>query len=414
MNAVADYSTLPQEIKDEVIHQLDLRSDTSSLKACALAHRSFLNSSQACLFRKQCFTSSRLTESPHKTSRMLLLLDETPHLARYVRLIELTEQPWCLWIANDAALPALLRRFTSIARMHVMWWESYERCHDLLAALAHVFQLPTFQHFSASQGWKFAPRLLSCMPHLRTLKLSETNFRSWEVPGTPAHRSSTLMSLELRFYGTMLADLAAELLHPACRLDLHNLRHFKCGIIKEPGTLSKIAPLIPNITSLDVEISQSDTVSDAAPDYPILGFAFPHLHHFTLRSLLLERLPYDTHERSCFSWLFQQLGHLPKTVTCIDLHFSVHIDTAEDGAIWDAEWRSLDRLLSDSLPCLLCARVHIVHALEHMASYRGEENAIARDVKSRLPLLDARGILFVLSCECSVLITARTSSHRTK
>ena len=130
----------------------------------------------------------------------------------------------------------------------------------------------------------------------------------------------------------------------------------------------------------------------------ILGAAFPHLRHLTLRSLFLERLFQTTRGRHCFAWLSSQLSHLPLIET-LDLHFFVSLRTAEDGAVWDKEWRALDRLLAESAPRLSRVRVHIAHVLDYMSRYQAEENAIARHVRGCLPLLDARGLLHVLSGE---------------
>ncbi|KAL1689014.1 hypothetical protein GGG16DRAFT_115502 [Schizophyllum commune] len=401
MAELEDHPHLPQEIIDEIVRLVDLDSDTTSLKSCALAHRSFLDSTQACLFRELSFTSGESHNRPPKTAQILDLLDKSPHIASYVRCVHLLEEPWSLWIADDIALPTLLRRFTNLSGMHASWKESYERCSVLLAALDFVFHLPTFQYFRAADAWNFPPRMLSCMPNLQRLQLTEVYFRSWAIPASSVARHSSLSSIELRLSSISFAQFAEELLDPSCGLDLRNLRHLKTGLMKDKAMLMcflKIAPILSSIQSLDFALYPEATTGEptSEPFDFILGAAFPHLRHLTLRSLFLERLFQTTRGRHCFAWLSSQLSHLPLIET-LDLHFFVSLRTAEDGAVWDKEWRALDRLLAESAPRLSRVRVHIAHVLDYMSRYQAEENAIARHVRGCLPLLDARGLLHVLS-----------------
>ncbi|TRM56459.1 hypothetical protein BD626DRAFT_413894 [Schizophyllum amplum] len=393
---------LPQEIRDDLVRQLDLASDRSSLNACALAHRSFLPSCQAGLFREQKFTSANAHDSSSRTVRAMKLLDKSPHLVQYIQFIHLVEEPWRLWIAKCQALPRLLRRLTQLNSMNVSWKESYERCSDLLSALDHVFRLPTFHHFRASQCWNFPPRLLSHMPYLRTVKLDHLRCSPRIAVSHARVRCAQLTSMELRLSITAFAAMAVELRDPDCSLDLSNLRHVTTGLIKNHGMFLdflNMTPLLFSIQSLDLTLYEDAVANDPTPESSplVLGDALPRLRHLSLQALPLRNLQNDIPTADCFVWLSYQLSSLTG-LESLDLHFHVALRTAGDGDIWKPSWHALDNLLYQ-MTGLSRVRVHIAHVLDYLPDYKAEENAIAQRVKACLPLLDARGILSVLSGE---------------
>ncbi|KAL1658166.1 hypothetical protein GGF50DRAFT_131868 [Schizophyllum commune] len=83
MEMPSEPATLPQELREEILQHLS--TSPGVLATCALAHRTLTPTAQALLFKKITFTDA------HRARSLNILLHTSPHLAKYVRCLIISE-----------------------------------------------------------------------------------------------------------------------------------------------------------------------------------------------------------------------------------------------------------------------------------------------------------------------------------
>ncbi|KAK7018789.1 hypothetical protein VNI00_018218 [Paramarasmius palmivorus] len=103
---------LPQEVLDTILNKLHLEDDVQTLKQCALTARCLVQTAQRILFYEVWLDEGSLRHNPHF---FLILVEDSPHLAKYV-----TELGLCIispqW-GNEYPLAYLLSRLQSLKRV---------------------------------------------------------------------------------------------------------------------------------------------------------------------------------------------------------------------------------------------------------------------------------------------------------
>ncbi|KAJ7060965.1 hypothetical protein C8F01DRAFT_178018 [Mycena amicta] len=104
--------TLPQELLDAIVDEVD---EVNSLRACALASRRFLFSSQPRIFSVAQLLPTYNNTSP--VTRLAQVFDASPHLALHVRELEVDLAYWTS--ESTSALETILRLVTKLQRLAV-------------------------------------------------------------------------------------------------------------------------------------------------------------------------------------------------------------------------------------------------------------------------------------------------------
>ena len=176
---------LPQELIDIVFESTD--DDEWTLRSCSLVCSSWLHSSRRHLFRRivllppSCQYNSG-SRPPLYGQRLHNLLDRSPHIATYIRELQLYEG-WSIrrqaWIGSDQSIPPVLGMLKGLKKIELRRL----RWNDLPLAFRHsirnILELPSLQ-FLEMELSDFASiddfaSLLSHAKGLTGLSLAEIN-----------------------------------------------------------------------------------------------------------------------------------------------------------------------------------------------------------------------------------------------
>jgi len=174
-------TTLPTELVEHITSFLDGVHDRATLLSCCLVSRSWVQSSQKHLFRRIRLSSQEFSQSryPEVSGVLCHLLHESllesPHLADYVRTLEILDVAgfYWSWVAVEPSLSQLLPKLSalrSLSLAHLDWnLLSEDRQQSLLALLAQ----PTLISLHLNRC-RFPPSLhfFSAAPSLKRLSIS--------------------------------------------------------------------------------------------------------------------------------------------------------------------------------------------------------------------------------------------------
>ena len=258
-------SSLPQELIDAIIYQVD---DRKTLNACSLVASSFVFPSQRHIFHTIDLDAPASRKKAY--ARFLRLLTINPHLGMYVRSLRLgddsddfgSSRSWIIHAKNLPQFFQLLPRLESFSltfNSDEMDWKSIPA--EIRSAFGRLFRLPTLQAISLEFICGFPPHLLFGLKHLKQLSLSCVDVDSSEVY---SHSVSELRQLHLR--GTPPPTIAV--ISRCLSESPPTLRELAITPTLEPGFCSAISELM-------IAVGSNITHFEWLPSLHFCAYFFP-------------------------------------------------------------------------------------------------------------------------------------------
>jgi hypothetical protein len=148
-------SSLAVELIDAIIGHVDQKDDMSRshLLTCSLVCRFWLPSSQRRLFHHIKFEQWWVDRLPAQITRLDQVLLNSPHLASYIRVLEIPEMPRCQLslhryqrpgsIAIDKLLSPLLSKITQVQKLRISHLTWNDLPGDFRQSLCRLLELPS-------------------------------------------------------------------------------------------------------------------------------------------------------------------------------------------------------------------------------------------------------------------------------
>ncbi|KAF7345678.1 hypothetical protein MVEN_01587600 [Mycena venus] len=238
---------IPRELIDEIIDELDLSEEydpkiADALKSCALVSTLFVRSCQTRLFARisvrdyERTTGRRdetLSSSPHMSSIMLsyrlsVLLSTSPHLATYIRTLDLC------YNASTTEANFVPRILSAVTALHTLiLTDHFCASFPLNSSTVAVFSLPTLRRVELRR-YQFAnpfelESLLSRAKCLKELTLSATffgeNFEHDRVGVTREAGTASNVTLEKLTLVRVDNDVVKPMLDLFTMVDIRHLKH---------------------------------------------------------------------------------------------------------------------------------------------------------------------------------------------
>ncbi|KAI4523081.1 hypothetical protein K525DRAFT_283067 [Schizophyllum commune Loenen D] len=177
MEMPSEPATLPQELREEILQHLS--TSPGVLATCALAHRTLTRTAQALLFKKITFTDA------HRARSLNILLHTSPHLAKYVRCLIISE----FYSADGWITSATLELATILNALKRIAYGDMGYFQHVLRRSARV--LRALELMGLVTGYRLASlRLINVVPATKyTLIATASDSRYWPA-GAPRRPTS--------------------------------------------------------------------------------------------------------------------------------------------------------------------------------------------------------------------------------
>ncbi|KAJ6594252.1 hypothetical protein B0H19DRAFT_1094643 [Mycena capillaripes] len=341
---------VPTEVAEYIIDFLDGVDDRDTLLSCSLVSRSWVQSSQSHLFHNIClrFRIFWQLKYPGVTGilshRLDKILVDSPHLAHYIRTLEVVNDNLSLapsWVSSEPSLPRLLSKLSTLRslRLTQLNWEVLpeDRQQCLQALLTRpsltsvhlsICRFPTFMH------------PLSQAHSLKRLSLNRTYaYPEDDVALNPDDRQALREPVTLNYLALQRVDFLPGFLTSSGvsrwlditrlrTLVLHDDTSYRCvapvlSALAKAGTLERL-----ELSSIPESIDLLDRV--------------PSIRHLSIAHIMMS----VGHESSaaCLVHFLSNIVHALSQLE--DIHIEVEAQSTWPECIdWNV-WAELDHLLS--------------------------------------------------------------------
>ncbi|KAF8970357.1 hypothetical protein BDZ97DRAFT_89343 [Flammula alnicola] len=255
---------VPHELEEVILG--NLRSDTSTLKACSLACHRFASVSQKLLFDNVVLDFSASPKrvyapSPTSPQRFPTLLESSPHISELIHSVDIIANSYLLQSLDAILLPCLpqLVNLRSISLDTISARPIYWRylSADMRRALRTAFHSKHIVNIRLRRVFEVPLSLLAECTTLEGLSLSSITFRQedvsvgrWEAP--LLKRRPQLKSLHLSISNEVYQGFLKWLLGRTCTLDISKLLLLSISIFSENFDYGNIDKLLQATRSLEV------------------------------------------------------------------------------------------------------------------------------------------------------------------
>ncbi|KAF7357733.1 hypothetical protein MVEN_00819200 [Mycena venus] len=229
----AFHATCPQELIDLILG----KTDSATLKSCALVARSFRPTSQKLIFSDLTILPSGCDSIP-ALQRLADVFSASPHLALHVRTLHLVQPGFykpCVWMESESDIvPAILSMFTKLESLDIRvynWDSLHSNCEQAIYALITRSSLSSIELKEARLKTNATLlSLLQCLPSslesASFLKVFANQYSSYhdgpKSASTELHQLR-LASLHLDSFSPMLFRWANRTVDLKCLRYLHTM-----------------------------------------------------------------------------------------------------------------------------------------------------------------------------------------------
>ncbi|KAF7371190.1 hypothetical protein MSAN_00754500 [Mycena sanguinolenta] len=391
---------IPQELVDEIISEFDLSKgyDPGSaeiLKSCALVSRSFATRCQARLFARISVRDYGRDIGPRDailahtisaklSKRLSALLSRSPHLANYIRILDLCYNSG---MREASFIPQILSAVTALTSLTLANRHDFGGFFPVSSFAVGAFSLPSLRRVELS-GYQFRnvfdlEFFLSKAKCLKGLTLREIDFDDFQpvdIESFPPWESTLgEMKLETLCLDKLHRTVVTSMLHSFTKVDM---RHLKSLCIRNSPLTEFLRANSRSLHKLKIGSSPGSTfeLSDGdVPDPQILA-----------GGNCLNSIDFEADDLNSILTFVPLLGDLHNLTTLKTIRITLQHKLSRAHTSKNAEWDRLDQLL-ESLPTGI--RVDIYAAFDRHATVMDAPDVDA--IKNRLPMLGNRGALHV-------------------
>ncbi|KAJ7112212.1 hypothetical protein C8R44DRAFT_882605 [Mycena epipterygia] len=307
---------LAQELTDHIIGLL--HDSPGDWPACALVCHSWVYAAQAHIFRRISFTSASHYTNDRLWSRFLETLDESPHLIRHVRRIDVEDDT----VSTEIFIALCNFPFTHLEQVDFMFSPPTTGCTLALQQLLSCSTLHRvrmyYDHPDPSVFLQIWERCSSSVKHLELIYLQTGEAQLWSFP--PTQHSLTSIRLEsLALQVVAKSGLRDWLMHPHCPLDFSDLKALSIVTDTDLFVSRNLMPALRTIQTLDLYAHPHNSPLDLSlfhalellrirGDVDALPWVFATLSTITASSRILKIVHYVNYDQH---WFQRFTGMLP-------------------------------------------------------------------------------------------------------